>query len=127
MISNFKSRDIDTDVGKLMTRLKVEATRYRVRDSMSPNRGIELSDSAPNFGNRTADLPRADTQTEDAGIPVSIHLTLVEPRENVELPSFANGNWKLKDLLRYQDRAFIHAIYWAVLSRAPDEGGLDRY
>jgi len=66
----------------------------------------------------------------DLPIPEPIDLKLPEPGRIVYKPIFKpaiDGRYRLMNLLAYHDRDFIHAAYWALLQRAPDEEGFGTY
>jgi SAM-dependent methyltransferase len=118
-----------TDVHKLMHRLQAEAERYRLGQSAVTDRGdTSLRGQSNCLGMEQA--PDSLRPPLEVQVPAALHPALLDPYEEVQLPelqSFVHGKCKLKDILAYQDRAFIHAAYWTVLQRAPDEGGSDTY
>jgi SAM-dependent methyltransferase len=123
MINHMPSTDVET----LMERLKIEAESYRIGRATAPDReGASFHvDGIGMLESRDSPNPSRDTQ-----VPTAIHLKLPDLHEQTELPNLppvTHESGKLSDLLVYQDRAFIHAAYWAVLHRAPDEGGAETY
>src|SRR5580692_9243182 len=102
----------DTDIDELMRRLHTEADSYRHSRFAGPDRPDE-------FSGKTDESP-AIRRGQELAVPAAIHLTLPEPDEPIAMPAFIDGNCTLDTLLAYQDRAFVHAVYWGVLRRAPD-------
>jgi SAM-dependent methyltransferase len=75
--------------------------------------------------------PVTPTATESDFAPPSLHLNgLPKPPYLDEQPVFepnADGQYQLKDLLRFDDATFLNAAYRAVLKREPDSSGYKHY
>lgn len=123
-----ESTDIDVDT--LMHRLRGEAEKYRSYRSVALEPERSVSYSRREDGISSSEVAGSDQAPPNDKIPAKITLHLPDDHERVEtskLPPFVDGKCELPELLELEDRDFVHAAYWAVLHREPDDGGINTY
>ena len=75
-------------------------------------------------------VPGVERKSTSSQMPQAIELKLAAEKGVVYGMAFqppVDGRYRVKDLLEYYDRDFLHAAYRAVLQRAPDEEGMTSY
>ena len=118
------------EVERFVQKVQAEATRRRFNASASH---LTARSSYPSTPDRRVASPAEEppiARPQDLPAPTPIKLRLpdldaIGPQSSFK-PALADLR-SIKSVLAYQDRDFIHAAYWAVLRRAPDEGGFQTY
>ncbi len=123
-----QSNNAEAEVDQIMLRIRAELGQRApnppdLRKKSAPSSILKLpSDHLT----PPAHLKRA----ESIPLPKPIQLEWSENDGNVAQSTFEptmGKRYHIEELFEYQDRDFVHAAYWALLKREPDEGGLNTY
>jgi SAM-dependent methyltransferase len=123
-----ESNSAEAEVEQIMLRIRAELGRH------APNRHELGEPSAPSaIVKQTVDSSLSTARLaspENIPLPKLTPLELDESGGSVAQSTFeptTGRRYHIEELLEYQDRDFIHAAYWTVLEREPDDGGLNTY
>jgi hypothetical protein len=121
----------DDEIDRILERIRSEvARRNAVQSNFPANKHVMQHFNPISSRNPTGSGAFLTGNSDDIARPAPVHVQLVNtgfrPREVSFRPNL-DGRYRLKDLLRYEDREFIQAAYLAILRRPADEKGLDDY
>jgi hypothetical protein len=120
----------DAEIDRIIRRIRLEVARRNAGQSDSP---VSLrATRKPKQANGQSPVGPAvltehgDDNERPAALSVQLLNVGFRPNETSFRPNL-EGRYRLEDLLRYDDREFVHAAYLAILRRPADKKGFDDY
>jgi SAM-dependent methyltransferase len=123
-----ESNCAEAEVEQIMLRIRAELAR-RAPDQPESHESAALSSTVKQTVDPSSFTARLRLP-ENVPVPKPMQLELREYDGIISQPTFqpsTGRRYHVKELLEYRDREFIHAAYWAVLQREPDDGGSNTY